>query len=247
VKLDEAGEWQNKIVQAALEKESGKTGRQGELPFGPGRARMKKSRFKRVNAFMQKFSSPPEVAELELALEKSRQLPGFRAGLAFFWGLIMAKCLLAQWSATVYHIPINTGLYVWTLSVGGSGALTLVYAFILFRELPRMPLSGRIVSATWLGCGAGFVVLAVVAVVYGTFSIYLLPALAAVLLGVGCHIHSVVTRQRLFKFLAVGWWLAALGLFTQPTINSLAWMALSLALLVVLPAGWMLFARRKTA
>jgi len=194
---------------------------------------------------MQKSSSPQEVAELELALEKSRQTPGFRAGLAFFWGLIMAKCLLAQWSATVYQIPINTGLYVWALSVGGSGALTLIYAFILFRELPRMPLHGRIVSATWLGCGAGFVVLAVVAVAYGTFSIFLLPALAAVLLGVGCHIHSVVTRQRLFKFLAFGWWLAALGLFTQPNINSLAWMALSLAGLVVLPSGWMLFSRRK--
>jgi hypothetical protein len=167
--------------------------------------------------------------------------------LAFFWGLIMAKCLLAQWSATVYHIPINTGLYVWTLSVGGSGALTLVYAFILFRELPQMPLSGRIVSATWLGCGAGFAVLAIVAIVYGTFTIYLLPALAAVLLGVGCYIHSVVTRQRLFKFLAAGWWLAALGLFTQPTIHSLAWMALSLVILVILPAGGLLYGGRKTA
>jgi hypothetical protein len=196
---------------------------------------------------MQKSSTTQEVAELELALEKSRQTPGFRAVLVFFWGLIMAKCLLAQWSATVYHIPINTGLYVWTLSLGGSGALTLAYAFILFRELPRMPLSGRIVSATWVGCGAGFLVLALVAVVYGVFTVYLLPALAAVLLGVGCHIHSGVTRQRLFRILAAGWWLAALGLFTQPNIQSLAWMALSVAMLVVLPAGWLLFTRHKSA
>jgi hypothetical protein len=195
---------------------------------------------------MQKSSSTQEVAELELALEKSRQTPSFRALLAFFWGLIMAKCLLIQWLATVYHSPINTGLYVWTLSLGGSGALTLVYAGILFRELPQMPLSGRIISATWVGCGAGFVVLGVVAVVYGAFTIYLLPALAAVLLGVGCHIHSVVTRQRLFKILAAAWWLAALGLFTQSNINALGWMALSLAALVVLPAGWLLFVRRKT-
>ena len=196
---------------------------------------------------MQKPSSPQEVAELELALEKSGPTPNFRATLAFFWGLIMTKCLLAQWLATVYHAPINTGFYVWTLSLGGSGALTLGYAYIIFRELPRMPLSGRIVSATWLGCGAGFLVLTLVSVVYGTISVFLLPALASVLLGVGCHIHSVVTRQRLFKFLAAGWWLAALGLFTQTNIQSLAWMALSLTVLVILPAGGMLFARRKSA
>ena len=63
---------------------------------------------------------------------------------------------------------------------------------------------------------SGGLVLGIVAVALGAFSIYLLPALAAVLLGVGCHIHSVVTRQRLFELLAAGWCVAALGLFTRP-------------------------------
>ena len=44
---------------------------------------------------------------------------------------------------------------------------------------------------------------------------------------------------------AVGWWLAALGLFTQPNINSLAWMALSLLLFQAAPAGWLFFTRNR--
>jgi len=194
---------------------------------------------------VQKKSSPTDVAELELALEKSRQVPGFRTLLAFFWGLILAKCLFAQWAFTVYNLPINPGFYVWTLSLVGSGAISLVYAYWLFRELPTMPLSGRIASATWVGCGVGFALLALVAGVYQAFSIYLLPALAAVLLGVGYFIHSVAQRRNLFKFVAIGWWLAALGLFTQPNINSLAWMALSLLLFQAAPAGWLFFTRNR--
>jgi hypothetical protein len=190
---------------------------------------------------------PPDVAELELALEKSRQVPGFRALLAFFWGLILAKCLFAQWAFTVYNLPINPGFFVWTLSLGGSGALTLGYAYWLFRELPHMPLSGRIASATWVACGVGFAVLALVAGVFQAFTPYLLPALAAVLLGVGYYIHSVAQRRVLFKFVAAGWWLSALGLFTQPNVNALAWMALSLLLFQAAPAAWLFFTRNRPA
>ncbi len=194
---------------------------------------------------MQKISSPQEVAELELALEKTRRVPAFRALLVFFWGLILAKCLLAEWAVTYYHAPINTKFYVWTLSLAGSGALTLVYAAALFKELPTMPLSGRIVSATWASCTIGFGVLLLVAKVYHAFDLYLLPALAAVLLGVGCFIQSVIDRRILFKILAAGWWLSALWLFTLTDVTALAWMAVSLLVLVVLPSGWLFFTRNR--
>jgi hypothetical protein len=196
---------------------------------------------------MQKISSPQEIAELELALQKSRQVPGFRALLAFFWGLILAKCLLAQWLSEIYHTPINTFWFVWVPSFMISGALTLGYAYWLFRELPRMPLSGRLVSATWVACATGFGILVLVAGVYGVFSPYLLPALAAVLLGVGFSIHGVVDRRNIFRYAAIGWWLAAIWLAANPDITSLAWMALFLALFEVLPAGWLFFTRKRAA
>ncbi len=196
---------------------------------------------------MQPTSSPQEVAELELALEKSRQVPAFRVVMVFFWGLIMAKCLLAQWAAIRYQMPLNTTIYVWALSLGGSGALTLSYAWMLFRELPTMPLSGRLVSATWAGCATGFGILALAAWAYQAFNPYLLPALGAVLLGMGCYIHSVFDRRRLFKALAFAWWLAALGLFTQTDYNALGWMGTGILLLIVLPSGWLFLIRhRKT-
>jgi hypothetical protein len=195
---------------------------------------------------MQKTTSPQEMAELELALEKTRQVPVFRTGLMIFWGLIVAKCLLAEWAAEVYHAPINTFLFVWVPSLLISGAITLVHAFSLFRELPRMPLSGRIVNATWVACAVGMVVLGLVSAVFGAFTVYLLPALAAVLLGVGFLIHSVVDRRMVYRVAAVGWWVSAIWLFAHPDVGALARMALCLFLFQVLPAGWLFYTQRKS-
>jgi len=194
---------------------------------------------------MQKPPATQDIAELELALEKSRQVPGFRSVIAFFWGLILAKCLFAQWAFETYHLPINPGFYVWTLSLVGSGAISAGYAWWLFRELPTMPLSGRVASATWVGCGLGFAVLVAVSLLLEAFNPFLLPAIAAVLLGVGYYIHSVAQRQIMYKAVAVGWWLSALWLATQSNINSLGWMALCLILFQAAPAGWMFLRRNK--
>jgi hypothetical protein len=166
-------------------------------------------------------------------------VPVFRTLLVFFWGLIIAKCLLLQWLIERYHAPINGPLFVWTPSCLMSGAITIYFASRVFRELPRMPLSGRLVSATWAACGAAFLVLAAAAGIYGVFSPFLLPALAAVLLGVGCYIHSVADRRLLFKVTGVLWWLAAMWLFTQVGWNVLIWMSLFMVLLLVAPAAWL--------
>src|SRR5262245_60642155 len=131
---------------------------------------------------MQAKTSPQEMAELELALESNRKVPAFRTLLLFYWGLIIAKCLLAQWALITYHDymvqryghAINGFVFVWIPSFLISGAITLYYAAKIFRELPRMPLSGRIVSATWLACIVAFGVLAVAVVGYQEYTPFML-------------------------------------------------------------------------
>jgi len=194
---------------------------------------------------MQPGSSPQEVAELEIALEQARRVPAFRALLLLCWSLIMAKCLLIQWTIITYHAPINGVAFVWVPSLSVSALISIYYARKIFHELPHMPLSGRVVSATWLACAAAFIVLILAVGFYREFSAYLLPALAAVLLGVGCFIQSATGRRTLFKLIACGWWLAALWLFAHPNIDALAWMSLFIVLLQALPAtGFYLAARR---
>jgi hypothetical protein len=196
---------------------------------------------------MQRISTPQEMAELELALEKARRVPAFRTLLLLFWGLIVAKCLLAQWASQVYGAPINTFWFVWVPSFMISGAITLGYAYWLFRELPHMPLNGRLVSATWAACATGFGVLALVATFGHAFSVYLLPAEGAVLLGVGCLIHSALDRRAVFKYSAAGWWLSAFWLFAHNGVDALAWMSLALMLFLVAPAGWVYWHRAQPA
>ncbi len=195
---------------------------------------------------MQTAPSPEEVAELEIALERSRRVPVFRALLLLCWGLITAKCLLVQWAILTYHIDrINGPLFVWAPSFMVFGVVTLFYARRIFHELPTMPLSGRVVSATWTACAAAFAVFVLAAAVYGEFSNYLLPALAAVLLGTGCFINSVASRSRLFKVIAVAWWLASLWLFTHPNPDSLLGLSAFLVLLQVLPCTALYIAARR--
>jgi hypothetical protein len=196
---------------------------------------------------MQTVPSPEEVAELEIALERTRRVPAFRAFLLLCWGLITAKCLLVQWAILTYHTPVNGVLFVWVPSFLIFGLITIYYARRLFRELPQMPLTGRFVSATWMACVVAFGVLAVVSAGFDEFSKFLLPAFAAVLLGVGSFIQSVTGRRRLFKTIAIGWWLASLLLFSHPNAAALAWMSLFLVLFQVLPYTALYFAARRDA
>jgi hypothetical protein len=196
---------------------------------------------------VQATPSPEEVAELEIALERSRRVPAFRAFLLLCWGLITAKCLLIQWAILTYHTPINGVLFVWAPSFLIFGVITLFYARRLFEELPHMPLSGRVANATWIACAAAFFVLVLAAAVYGEFSNFLLPAFAAALLGTGCFINSVVSRRRLFKVIAIAWWLASLWLFGHDNPGALPWMSLFLFLLQVLPFTWLCIAAHRAA
>jgi hypothetical protein len=196
---------------------------------------------------MQTVRSPEEVAELEIALDRARRVPAFRNFLLLCWGLITAKCLLVQWAILTYHPPINGILMVWVPSFLIFGLIAVYYARRLFRELPVMPLSGRVVSATWIACVTAFAVLVVAALGYEKFTLFLLPAFAAVLLGVGSFIQSVTSRRHLFKAIAIGWWLAALWLFNRATVDGLPWMSLFLVLFQVIPYAWLYLEARRAA
>lgn len=43
------------------------------------------------------------------------------------WSLLFAKCFALQYLVEIYQVPINSALYVWTLSILMAGTATVVY------------------------------------------------------------------------------------------------------------------------
>lgn len=174
------------------------------------------------------------MTQVKLALEASEAATPFRGLVYLFWGLIFAKCFLAEWAVRFYAMPFDS-LYVWLPTLVFGAVCTWVYAGVHFPGKRTTRTSGRFVSAVWTACVGGMALLAVEAVGFGIFNPFLLPGMMAILFGVGYTIHGVLDHHWVYRYAAGGWWLSAVALLARPTVHALAWLALALLLFQVLP------------
>jgi hypothetical protein len=182
--------------------------------------------------------SPQELSQVKLVLERDARVGQFRGLVYIFWGLILAKCFLAEWAVVAYRMPFNS-LYVWVPTMIFAGVCTWVYAGVALKEPATRPITGQFVSAVWGGCLMACVLLSTIAFGAADFSIYLLPAMFSVVIGVGYFIHSVVDHSFVYKMSAYGWWAGAVGMSLQATVNNLAWFAVMILVLQTAPATWL--------
>jgi hypothetical protein len=182
--------------------------------------------------------SPQELSQVKLALEREQRVVRFRGLVYIFWGLIVAKCFLAEWAVQVYRMPFSS-LYVWMPTMIFAAVCTWVYAGAALKETPTRPLTGKYVSAIWGGCLMACVLLTTLAIGAANISLTILPAMFAVVIGVGYFIHSVIDHRFLFKLTAYGWWAACVALSLQTSVNNFAWFALAILLLQTAPTTWL--------
>ena len=83
------------------------------------------------------------------------------------------------------------------------------------------------------------VLLTTLAIGAANISLTILPAMFAVVIGVGYFIHSVIDHRFLFKLTAYGWWAACVALSLQTSVNNFAWFALAILLLQTAPTTWL--------
>lgn len=186
-----------------------------------------------------------EFAEVQLALEKGYRLTPFRGLLFLFWGLILAKCSLVQWSIITYQVPIDGLLYIWTPSIIFGIVCTVVYARLTLEEFHRAPLTNNLVRGIWVACAISLALLGIVGVGFQEFSPWLLPAMLAVMLGLGYCIHGFLDKRPLFFFAAAGWWLGSVWLFYLANTDTLLWLAGMLVAFQVAPSTLLWLERRR--
>lgn len=183
---------------------------------------------------MQERARKSDMEQVRLALEHGSRADRFRGLVLLFWGLILAKCLYLEWAIRAYEAPVDS-LYLWvpTLAFGFLG--TLIYAQREVGAWSHIPLTGRLVAAIWAGCAVALVLLGMVGTQSGVLAPFHLPAVVAVVMGLGFFIHGTIDHRPWYRLAAFGWWAGSLFLFTLHGPESLAWLATFLLLFQVGP------------
>ncbi len=192
---------------------------------------------------MNQAPARQELAQIRLALEQDKRAPLTRAWLFLFWGLIVAKLCFVEWAVVKYQQPWDP--LVLQVPTVLFGLLATLIQTGMGRPRQR-PLAGRMALSVW---GSGLMVVTLftcAGVGTGALSPYLIPAVAASVLGAGYFIHSSLDGRVLHKCCAYGWWASAAFLFLRPNLDSLGWFALFIVMFQVLPTlGLILLGKRK--
>lgn len=143
--------------------------------------------------------------------------------ILLLWSLLFTKCFTLEFLVREYHVPVNSFLYVWCLSVGMASAATAVYGQLEKISMAAM-LSKRI-SQLKLGMLIATVALVLSTLVDSDWSSRIPLAIAAALMGLRKSLASSPASDP-------GRWLGAI-----------AWGIIAIAMCFISPAvGYALFA-----
>ena len=150
------------------------------------------------------------------------------------WALIFAKCFFFEYLIRNYAVPVNSALFIWSLSILMSTVATIVY-FSVQNGGKTLHSIYHSLGKTWSVCGLIIGVVLSSAYFITSIPTSILPACIAIILSLGNLIHSIQTRIIRFIFSTLGWALCAtLALLTPPPLHLLIF-ALSLTLFTAAP------------
>ena len=150
------------------------------------------------------------------------------------WALIFAKCFFFEYLICSYAVPVNSALFIWSLSILMSTVATIVY-FGLQNGGKALHSIYHSLGRTWSVCGLIIGIILSGAYFINSIPTSILPACIAIILSLGNIIQLIQTRVIRFGFSALGWSLcAALALLSPPPLHLLIF-ALSLTLFTAAP------------
>ena len=154
--------------------------------------------------------------------------------IVILWGLIFAKCFALEYFVQVYAVPINSALYIWTLTLSMATIATFVFLRLKIQKA-SLQQSLQLNLLTW-GISVIAMLISIV-VVFTTQSSnpYSIPSLLAVFLGASYLVQSRLNRTLCDTLSGSGWLIGAGILFAQSAVESLMLFAFLILALSVLP------------
>ena len=178
------------------------------------------------------------------AMTNNRHVLHRNSLLVLLWGLILTKCFTFEYLVQIYEVPVNSALYVWSLSLFMAAAATFVFLRLRESEGNVRPLSHP------ANAFPGACLLAALVVVGAGFGANIpdpsrIPAWLAVLLGLGYGAHGIFEKRNADLLSAGVWLLGAVLLFPMRAPESLRVFGALILLASVFPALWRLIRQRR--
>ena len=169
-----------------------------------------------------------------------------RQALIFFWALIFAKCFILEYFVQRYAAPVNTVIYVWSLSLFMATVASLLH-LALTRKGPGTRQVRTPGERLWLSGLAVVALLATSALAFAWMPIAGLPALISAGLAV-CYAGQFYLGREPGAFYSAAGWLAAV-VFSLLLAAPAPLLIVGLACLIFtgLPAGLRCFHLRARA
>ena len=152
------------------------------------------------------------------------------------WGLIFSKCFVLEYLVQIYSIPINSTVYIWSLTLWMAVVATFAFLRVNSGKNSTAMVPRRIII-NWISCGIITLLILTGAFLSNSIMIdpYSIPALFSFMLGIGCLIHGFLSSSLLYILRGISWWAGTFILFNQSNINSLPLFAFLILLLIVFP------------
>jgi hypothetical protein len=135
--------------------------------------------------------------------------------IAALWALIFAKCFFFEYLVAYYQIPINSALYIWSLTLLMATVATVVYFKI--NATHAWQRARKALGTVWCFCGSAIGLLIACAFLFDLLSLQELPTWIGAVLAIGYSIQFMRVRRWHLVFSATGWYLGA-GLMQSATI-----------------------------
>ncbi len=154
--------------------------------------------------------------------------------IVILWGLIFAKCFTLEYFVQVHAVPINSALYIWTLTLTMAAVATFVFLRIKAQG-SRFQESLQRNLVIWGTSGIAMLIALVVVFTSQSINPYIIPSLLAVFLSASYLVQGRLNSNLSDTLSGSGWLIGAGILFVQSAVESLILFAFLILALSVLP------------
>lgn len=191
-----------------------------------------------------------DIAFIRRAVEQGRGFATGRSLDMLVWGIAVAIGYLATYATALRWWRVDPN-WIWALCIVLAWLYSLrrLFAALLFPSQPRSipPPMVQALRMLWFGCGVFLSTFAVAVILGGDMRQGWFNAVSAGVLGIGFFASSFLCSLTWMRFIAIGWWAAALLLYTlRHRVEVLPLSAVLMLLLLALP-GLLLWRGRPTS